>query len=291
MNTPNNNVKDMYLSPSSINCFNQCPKKFWYHYFERLPEKPSINLVKGSAVHYALETLFDMKKFIKGNYKKELFEFAKKDYLKKMVMKDLEITDEEKQEHLEDGENIIRIFINRLCDQIDNLLISKKASSPTHAFHLLKPQFRELKLSDSELKVRGVIDTVQKDFDDNLTLVDYKTSNKYKNVFSNDYKLQLAIYAYLYKKNEGVNVEYLCINYLRFGESFYIDNTPDLIRKAIFHINNVRLFIQLNDKEEQYFKQESKLCEYCSYYEQCFGKKVEQNKETKTKKGDKKNEQ
>jgi len=269
MITKTKKVSDMFLSPSSINYFNQCQKKFWYRYFAKLPELPSIHLVKGIAIHSSLEKLFDKKSINTKNYKKEMNDNVIKEFRRKMIFTGLNMPIEEQEKHMKDGEHILSVFVNKISEQIEGLLINEKANSPTHAFHLLKPKFRELKLDDKELKVRGIVDTVQTDFDGNVVIVDYKTSNKYKNTISNDYILQLAIYAYLYKLKEKVIPAWLCINYLRFGESFYVKGTQDLVDMAIEEITKVRKFIIKYSNETDYIKNESKLCEYCSYYKEC----------------------
>ena len=46
-------------SPSSINTFKQCPRKYYYHYIEELPTSPSIHLIRGNIVHSVLEDFFD----------------------------------------------------------------------------------------------------------------------------------------------------------------------------------------------------------------------------------------
>src|SRR3989338_3540465 len=48
------------LSPSSINLYNQCPRKYYYSYIEKLPTKPNIYLVRGKIVHSILEEFFNL---------------------------------------------------------------------------------------------------------------------------------------------------------------------------------------------------------------------------------------
>ena len=46
-------------SPSSINTFKQCPRRYYYTYIKKYPTMPSIHLVRGSIAHSVLEDLFD----------------------------------------------------------------------------------------------------------------------------------------------------------------------------------------------------------------------------------------
>ena len=263
---------ERYLSPSSINLFLECPRKFWYKYIECLGEKINIHLVKGKAIHFALERLFDLKKLPNNGYKSFLKKEAEKYFGLRFKIKSLNLNEQEEKKHRQDSDHIINTFINRIADQIEGLLINKKSTCPTHAFNMLKPKLREHDLIDVNLKVRGIIDCIITDFNNKVTLVDYKTSNKYKNALPNNYTLQLAIYAILYYQKERCLPEWLCINYLRFGESFYIKVTQDLVNWARYEITNVRNFICVNTKKEDYFKKENKFCESCDFYDECFKK-------------------
>ena len=45
-------------SPSSINTFLQCNRKYYYQYIEKLPTKPSIHTVRGNIAHSTLENFY-----------------------------------------------------------------------------------------------------------------------------------------------------------------------------------------------------------------------------------------
>src|SRR3989338_2266955 len=45
-------------SPSSINTYKQCPRKYYYQYMKKLPTKASIHLVRGKLSHSVLEDFF-----------------------------------------------------------------------------------------------------------------------------------------------------------------------------------------------------------------------------------------
>jgi ATP-dependent helicase/DNAse subunit B len=47
-------------SPSSINTYNQCPRKYYYQYILKLPTRPSIHLVRGNIAHSVLEDFFSI---------------------------------------------------------------------------------------------------------------------------------------------------------------------------------------------------------------------------------------
>src|SRR3989344_2536011 len=47
-------------SPSSINTFKQCKRKYYYQYIEGLPTPSNIHQVRGNIAHSALEHFFDI---------------------------------------------------------------------------------------------------------------------------------------------------------------------------------------------------------------------------------------
>ncbi|MBU1111800.1 MAG: PD-(D/E)XK nuclease family protein, partial [Nanoarchaeota archaeon] len=57
-------------SPSSINTFKQCSRKYYYQYIEKLPTKKSIHLVRGNIAHSTLEDFYDIEviNFSNDNY-------------------------------------------------------------------------------------------------------------------------------------------------------------------------------------------------------------------------------
>jgi putative RecB family exonuclease len=48
------------LSPSSLECFRQCPQLFQYRYIEKLPEPTTTALARGISIHDSLQNLYDL---------------------------------------------------------------------------------------------------------------------------------------------------------------------------------------------------------------------------------------
>ena len=61
-------------SPSSINTYKTCARKYFYHYKLNLPTKDSLATINGSAVHTALENFYtiDPSNLSFNNYENEL---------------------------------------------------------------------------------------------------------------------------------------------------------------------------------------------------------------------------
>src|SRR3989338_2697380 len=47
-------------SPSSVNLFKQCPRKYYYRYILNLESVPSIHTIRGNITHSVLQYFFDV---------------------------------------------------------------------------------------------------------------------------------------------------------------------------------------------------------------------------------------
>ena len=82
-------------------------------------------------------------------------------------------------------------------------------------------------LSD-EHKVHGFVDAVH-DVEGVVTILDYKTSRK--SDFSEEYKLQLALYAMFYEEKYGKKPDYVGIDFLKHNVK-YLRVDDEMIEKA-----------------------------------------------------------
>src|SRR3989338_2788408 len=57
-------------SPSSINTFKQCQRKYYHQYIEQLPTLPNIHQIRGNIAHATLDRFYelDISKFPQDNY-------------------------------------------------------------------------------------------------------------------------------------------------------------------------------------------------------------------------------
>ena len=298
--TSEERLKTIRISPSSLNTFNNCPKRWFHEYVEAIQTPKTVHLIRGNVVHKVLEDVFKKRYYPSGEAFRNTFEStAMKIFEDYWVedFKDFEITKEELDRFYIESKFMITRFVNRYCDNIQDGIKSKKYSSESQGYYFTKPTFKELWVDDEfeikfnekwkkvwnkdapkipikdTLHVGGFIDSVQKDFDNNLILVDYKTSSKYQNVLSDDYVTQLGIYAYLWWVQTGKFPKFVAINYLKYDESYYILVTPSLVKEAIIKIKTMRSCLIDNGlKKENYNCKESKLCDWCPFQKECVGK-------------------
>ena len=89
-----------------------------------------------------------------------------------------------------------------------------------------KPE-TEVKLFSQTHRVMGIIDAIHKQ-NGKVSLTDYKTSKK--DDLTQDIKVQMAIYALLYKENYGVLPDTIAIDFLKHEKAIPFKVTDEFIR-------------------------------------------------------------
>ncbi|MFP4523533.1 MAG: RecB family exonuclease [Candidatus Nanoarchaeia archaeon] len=270
--------KKRMQSPSSINIYFQCPRKYYYQYKLKMKTKPSIHLVRGSAAHYALETLYKVvPEVLSENYRHDLHIVGKE--LLKKSWKDLksdfdklDMLPEQIEVFYNDTLLMIANQINFIVDKIEERM-QKKGESFVDAFKAMIPLVEEEYLS-WDYYVKGFIDVIEQ-HDGKIRLMDYKTSKK--NKLTDQYKLQLAIYALLYKDKHNKLPDEVGLYFVKFPEpELAIPVTEELIQHAKFHIEQIHAST-LSDDIADYKKNKTPLCKWrtgqCDFYEYCFENK------------------
>ena len=264
------------LSPSAINTYFKCPRQFFYQYMCKLPTLPSIHLIKGTIVHSVLEDLF-------RGFKKDPVQLTEQLFIKRWeknskVLTELDLEPVELEQHRKDAYNMVMDYATDFAKKMQNLIDAGKVENLQHAYYMLKPKFREQRLEielecDGEkFTMVGILDRVHEGWDNTLTIADYKTSSKYGPGLSEEYRRQLAIYAYLYSITQKKTPDFVAIVFLRYGEEFLLEVTPSLLRYARESI--LEVFRKTRSVEiEDYPLKESPLCRWCSFQSVCNGEK------------------
>lgn len=266
-------------SVSSINTFNQCKRKYYYSYKLNLPRKDSISTLTGKAVHDALENFYNISldDINKENYQIELKHSLMNLYNKSWsesadALLKLELDKNTIRAYYQDSIYMLQNFID---DFLDKLKEEIKTLSFTEAFNKIKPE-TEVFLQSEKHNVHGYLDVVMNLKEGDSYILDYKTSKS--DEFSDEYKLQLAIYALMFKDRYGKLPNKVGLHFLRHGTKKFIEVTESLLLKAEKECELIKLNTESNSLID-YEKNPSPLCKWkegeCSFYELCFGiKKV-----------------
>lgn len=231
---------------------------------------PSIILMRGLIVHSALEDFFslDLTPALNDEFslKTVLLEFFKNKWAaEKIKILALGLPEDVIAIYYEESINMLEFWFNSFYSKLSLL---SKTQGIEMAFRMLTPRVEEEYIS-TKMGVKGYIDAVH-ETDEHIKILDYKTSSR--DIITDDYKLQLAIYALLYEEKHGRKPNELAINFLKFGER-YVEVTEKLLESAKEEIKWVHENTCSADKRD-YPKNLSPLCKWssgqCDFYNACF---------------------
>jgi len=178
-------IENRTLSPTAINTYLACPRKFYLRYVKKFKTRPSIYLLRGNIVHRTIH-----------NYHKNN---PRTPSLPSLGMI--------RQELL----NLFNQLWDRAADQLSALDLSDRQIEFFHddselmllnyshwlyKSGLTTPDLTEARIFSCDLKLMGIIDAVYEN-PDQVILVDYKTSKK--PVITDDIRRQAVLYALLYQ--------------------------------------------------------------------------------------------
>ncbi len=263
-------------SPSSINTYKQCPRKYYYNYILKLPTVASIHLIRGKIVHSVLEDFFKIDiSTIDGEHKEfELNVLLQSMFKEKWAnarneLIELGLGQHKLEFYYEESQEMVNSWFESLLNRIQ--LKQNKHLTFDEAFNLLKPE-TEVYFKSDEHKVQGFIDAVH-NIEGEISLIDYKSSKK--DVISNEYRLQLAIYALLYYEKYGKHPNIVGVDFLRHGLK-YLKVDEELIELAKKECSLIQENT-ISEDIQDYPMKTSPLCKWstgqCDFYDICFGQK------------------
>ena len=237
-------------SHSKISLFYQCPYKFKLSYIDKIKKvSNNIALYKGSYAHAILEHKFNYDIIFKTD---EIFTEEEKQKVKEYV---------KKFENCKLGKKYKSIMLNKkhLPEFEINFFICKNGNQ----FFACNEKQKAIFL--------GFIDFMYFDEDKILNIIDWKTG-KFKELKDQGTE-QVELYAiwgflqYPYQnkiKCKFVYIEHCKETYIEFERS----QLQDLLKK---HLNRIKK-IEISNKEKEFRKSPSPLCNWCDYYkEECDG--------------------
>ncbi len=259
-------------SPSSINTYKQCPRKYFYQYIEKLPGSTSIHLIRGSVVHSVLEDFYDIEIDETTNFRhlhmRALSLFTKYWKKNKVKLDGLGLTQDELQFFFDESVMMIQNWFNRFKNKM-NARMEEERETFAQAFVKLTP-IREEEYRSEAFMVRGFVDLIH-EIDGKTIVLDYKTSKK--DDMTEPYRLQLAIYAMLYEEKHGKKPDYVGIDFLKSIEKL-LPVDDELVQHAKFELEQIHASTVSNEMAD-YQQRPSPLCKWrsgqCDFYDTCFG--------------------
>jgi putative RecB family exonuclease len=243
------------LSPSRASDFMTCPLLFRFRSIDRLPEEPSMAAVRGTLVHRALETLFDLPA---GDRTAEAAA-----ELVVAAFDELEREDPAAANTMRpEPDAPPDLDVTAILDAYFGLEDPRR----------LEPHARELGVSAQlveSFEVRGFIDRIDRTPDGHIRIVDYKTGRSPGAGFESKAMFQMRFYALVWWRMTGDLPRLLQLMYLGNGELLrYEPDEADLMateRKILA----LRDAIARAADAERFDPSPSRLCDWCSHKPIC----------------------
>jgi len=242
-------MKKLYLSKSMINSYLYCPMQCKLQFIDRIKVEPSEALVRGIAIHKALETYYD--NLDVNDLKRD----------PKMAIYDAMFESEDAQKYKDYMNGIYEWEVRR-------------------AFHCMKnnkdfetyfiPKYRELKIRSEDLMWVGVIDNVSQLFDDKVILIDYKSGSLTRKIpkeLPNYLKEEMMFYKILFESEYDDDIEMLGIMYTHKQNGFKNIKPTEKLRSNVITISNIvrnGIKIGIFPHTEDLYK-----CATCDYKNEC----------------------
>jgi len=204
-----------YLSPTSINTYLSCPRKFYLRYVKKLKTKPSIHLIRGSIVHKVTEKFNETV----GPEAMDLTDTQVIVRLLKLFQKEWKAA-KPRLDALKLPPEEVKVF----HDESQIMLINY--GYWFHRHKAPKPDGTEMRFYSRDLGLMGIIDAVYR-FGDKDILVDYKTSRKAE--ITSETERQAAIYALLFEGKHGRPPEAIWIHFVKFNQEPLVIEVDDLL--------------------------------------------------------------
>jgi len=246
------------FSPSSLGCFEKCPKQYWFRYVAKVPvESEGIEAFVGKRVHEVLERLYQfvaddmlppIEKVIHRYH--QLFDQHYDAKRIRIVREDTDV-DFYRRNGVRSLENYYRRFYPFDSDQTLGLEKGLR-------FHLD---------DEKQYAVRGIIDRIARAPDGVLEIHDFKTGRRVPRQAELDRDRQLGLYELGIRKlwNESGPIR-LVWHYVLSNKVRTSQRSPEQ-REALRHETTAAIDRIRN--ETQWKTKQSALCGWCEYREHC----------------------
>ncbi len=246
------------FSPSSLNCFENCPRQYYYRYVEKVPvDTEGIEAFVGKRVHEVLERLYG---FVERGmvpslprviYRYHMFWQEHFDAEKlRIVRREMGFVD-----YRADGVKAIENFYRRFYpfDQDETLGLERKI------------QFRLD--PDGRYPIRGIIDRLVRTRDGALEIHDFKTGRRIPKQEDLDQDRQLGLYELAIRREfpDADEIRLVWHYVLRNQTRVSVrsdDQRETLRRKTVRTIDAIRV-------ENEWRPKTSGLCDWCEFKDRC----------------------
>jgi RecB family exonuclease len=228
-------IERRILSPTAINTYLSCPRKYYLKYIKRLRTRPSIHLIRGNIIHKTVQSFH--KEFARGppSSETEISESLLKTFNRlwqesQKELDALELSQSELDAFRDDSERMLLNYAEWFTRQDTPPMVSDS----------------EVKIFSDYLGLMGIIDAVRID-NGHISLIDYKTS---KNpTVTDEIMRQAVLYALLYRDRYNKIPDVICIHFLKSpGDPIDIHIDELFLEYAEILVESVREKTRANDE-------------------------------------------
>ncbi len=255
------------LSPSRAADFKTCPLLYRFRTIDRLPERKSLAMVRGTLVHSVLERLYDLpaaQRTVDGAL--ELLEPAWADLQAEPGVADLFSTAQgEGAESDVNAPESVQAWLASAGKLVERYFTLE---DPTRIEPAGREELVEVTLPDG-LLLRGFVDRLDVAPSGALRVVDYKTGSMPREAFENKALFQMKFYALVLWRTRGVVAAQLKLIYLGDGDALtYAPDEEELLRfertlQAIW--SAIERAVSTGD----FRPNKSRLCGWCDHQAVC----------------------
>jgi hypothetical protein len=228
-------IERRILSPTAINTYLACPRKYYLRYIKRLATKPSIHLIRGNLIHKTIQAFH--KECARGppSGKKETSESLIKTFnrLWQEAERDLNmlgLSEAQLGEYHDDSEAMLVNFADWFCRQDIPPIVDAT----------------EVKLFSDYYQLMGIVDAVKVTGAD-VTITDYKTSKNC--TVTDEIMRQAVLYALLYRDQYNRTPNVVCIHFLKSqGDPIAIHIDEIFLEYGEILVESIRDKIGTNDE-------------------------------------------
>ena len=242
------------LSPSKVSSFGDCALSFRFSAIDQLPEEPSRAAVRGTLVHRALEHLLGR------DAPERTREAAREDLA--LALEDLR-TDED--------------FVGLALDADDEATFVEEADRLVDRYFTVEdptavePVGLELMLEAQvdDIRVRGIIDRLERDEDGRLVVTDYKTGRSPGITHQQGRLGGVTFYALLCEEHFGELPSQVKLLYLGDGLTISTEPSAQAIRALRSKLRALWQAIERACEREDFRPRPGPLCSWCSFHAYC----------------------
>jgi putative RecB family exonuclease len=243
------------LSPSKVSSFKDCALAFRFSAIDRLPELPSAPAAKGTLVHKALEMLFwdhpqgaRTEAAAAGCVGRAWAELSGT-----REILDLELSAEDTDRMRADAAALVAALF-RLEDPDGVTVLGTELM---------------VEASLGPVRLRGIIDRLERDADGRLVVTDYKTGRVPPRSREQSRLGGVHFYAYLCEKALGVRPDVVQLHYLAEPVSISTVPSDQSIRGLAVRAGAVWAAVERACRLEDFRPRPSALCDWCAYKAFC----------------------